>query len=147
MQDLQVNIRALQGPILVTGASGFIGANLFKLISSVRGDVYAVVMREKNWRLADVSDERVMAVDLNDPAATKNLVESVTPQTVFDCVAYGAYSFEEDPGLIHQTNYQSLVSLVSLLSQRPLAAYIHAGSSSEYGENCSAPSEDGICEP
>ena len=47
MQALQATIRALRGPILVTGASGFIGANLFKLIAEVRSDVYAVVMREK----------------------------------------------------------------------------------------------------
>ncbi|RYG11064.1 MAG: NAD-dependent epimerase/dehydratase family protein, partial [Burkholderiales bacterium] len=147
MQALQANIRALRGPILVTGASGFIGANLFKLIADVRPDVYAVVLREKNWRLAEVSDEQVMAVDLNDPAATKNLIDSVGPQTVFDCVAYGAYSFEQDPGLIHQTNYQSIVNLVSLLAQRPFAAFVHAGSSSEYGDNSAAPAEDSVGEP
>ena len=147
MQVLQANIRALRGPILVTGASGFIGANLFKLLASVRGDVYAVVMREKNWRLADARDEQVIAVDLNDAAATKNLVDSVAPQTVFDCVAYGAYSFEAEAGLIHQTNYQSVVNLVNLLAQRPFSAFIHAGSSSEYGDNCTAPGEDSVCEP
>lgn len=147
MQVLQANIRALRGPILVTGASGFIGANLFKLLASVRGDVYAVVMREKNWRLADAGDEHVMAVDLNDATATKNLVDSVAPQTVFDCVAYGAYSFEAEAVLIHQTNYQSVVNLVNLLAQRPFSAFIHAGSSSEYGDNCTAPSEDSVCEP
>ena len=147
MQVLQANIRALRGPILVTGASGFIGANLFKLLASVRGDVYAVVMREKNWRLYDASDEQVIAVDLNDAAATKNLVDSVAPQTVFDCVAYGAYSFESEAGLIHQTNYQSVVNLVNLLAQQPFSAFIHAGRTSEYGDNCTAPNEDSVCEP
>jgi dolichol-phosphate mannosyltransferase len=147
MQALQANIRVLRGPILVTGASGFIGANLFKLIAAVRSDVYAVVLREKGWRLAEVSDEQVVAVDLNDAAATKNLVDNVAPQTVFDCVAYGAYSFEEDHQRIHQTNYQSVVNLVSLLARRPFSAFIHAGSSSEYGDNCTAPDESSVCEP
>ncbi|MES2632800.1 MAG: NAD-dependent epimerase/dehydratase family protein [Pseudomonadota bacterium] len=147
MQALEANLRALRGPILVTGASGFIGANLVKMIAAVRSDVYAVVLHEKNWRLAELTDEQVIACDLNDVSAAKNLVESVAPQTVFDCVAYGAYSFEEDPGLIHLTNYQSIVNLVNLLAQRPFAAFIHAGSSSEYGENCTAPAEDSVCEP
>ena len=147
MSDLQAYIRALRGPVLVTGASGFIGANLYKMIAAVRGDVYAVVNREKDWRLADVNNERVIAVDLNDFAATKNLVNSVGPQTVFDCVAYGAYSFEEDTNLIYQTNFLAIVNLVSLLAARPFAAYIHAGSSSEYGTNCAAPTEDSVCEP
>ncbi|MBI5279623.1 MAG: NAD-dependent epimerase/dehydratase family protein [Burkholderiales bacterium] len=147
MRDLQADIRALRGPILVTGASGFVGANLFRHIAAVRDDVYAVVLHRKNWRLADTSDEQVIACDLNDSAAAKNLVDSVAPQTVLDCAAYGAYSFEQDPGLIHQTNYQSTVTLVNLLAARPFSALVHAGSSSEYGENCSAPREDVVCEP
>jgi dolichol-phosphate mannosyltransferase len=147
MSELQAYIRALTGPILVTGASGFVGANLYKMLAATRGDVFAVVNREKGWRLIDVHDDRVIAVDLNDFAATKNLVNSVAPQTVFDCVAYGAYSFEEDTNLIYQTNFQAIVNLVSLLAARPFAAYIHAGSSSEYGTNCAAPTEDSVCEP
>lgn len=147
MSDLQAYIRALRGPVLVTGASGFVGANLFKMLAAVRDDVYAVVRHDKGWRLADAIDERVIAVDLNDYAATKNLVNSVGPQTVFDCVAYGAYSFEEDTNLIYQTNFQAIVNLVSLLAGKPFAAFIHAGSSSEYGTNCAAPPEDSVCEP
>lgn len=147
MPDLPAYIRALSGPVLVTGASGFVGANLFKMLAAVRDDVYAVVHRDKGWRLADVVDERVIAVDLNDYAAAKNLVNSVNPQTVFDCVAYGAYSFEEDTNLIYQTNFQAIVNLVSLLTAVPFAAFIHAGSSSEYGTNCAAPPEDSVCEP
>ena len=140
-------IRALRGPILVTGASGFVGANLFRLITSARNDVYAVVQREKNWRLADAQDEQIIAVDLSDSAAVKNLVHSVNPQTIFDCVAYGAYPFENDQSLIYQTNFQAVTNLVSMLSAHPIAAYIHAGSSSEYGTNCSAPLESSVCAP
>lgn len=147
MRNLHAGIRALRGPILVTGASGFVGANLFNMIAAVRLDVYAVVLREKGWRLADVRDEQVVACDLNDAAATKNLIDSVAPQTVFDCVAYGAYSFERDSTLIHETNYQSLVNLVNLLQGRTFGALVHAGSSSEYGRNCTAPREDAPCEP
>jgi len=147
MADLQSYIRALRGPILVTGAAGFVGANLFKILATVRDDVYAVVRREQGWRLAEVKDERVIAVDLNDYAAAKNLINSVAPQTVFDCAAYGAYSFEEDANLIYQTNFQSIVNFVGLLASQPFAAFIHAGSSSEYGTNCAAPSEDSLCEP
>lgn len=147
MPDLQAYIRSLRGPVLVTGAAGFIGANLYKTLAAVRGDVYAVVNGEKGWRLADVHDERIISVDFNDFTATINLVNSMAPQTVFDCVAYGAYSFEEDTNLIYQTNFQAIVNLVSLLAAQPFAAYIHAGSSSEYGTNCAAPAEDSVCEP
>jgi len=147
MSDLHAHIRALRGPIVVTGASGFIGANLFRMLAAVRDDVYGVVRRARNWRLADVGEERIVAVDLNDIAATKNLVQSMVPKTVFDTVAYGAYSFEEDAGLIYQTNVQSIVNLVELLLGPTFSAFVHAGSSSEYGSNSAAPPEDGACEP
>jgi nucleoside-diphosphate-sugar epimerase/glycosyltransferase involved in cell wall biosynthesis len=144
---LERHIAALKGPILVTGASGFIGANLFKMILRQRNDVFAVVRREKGWRLAEIDDEQILALDLNDSAAVKNIVSALGPKTVFDCASYGAYSFEVDPSLIYRTNYQSLVEFVTLLSGTPLAAYVHAGSSSEYGSNCAGPAEDDRCDP
>jgi dolichol-phosphate mannosyltransferase len=140
-------IAALRGPILVTGASGFIGANLFKRIAAQRNDVYAAVRRTRNWRLADVSDDRVVAVDLNDYASVQNLVNTLRPQTVLDCAAYGAYSFEEDQTLIYQTNFLSAVNFIEALAKSGVAAFVHAGSSSEYGTNCRAPSENSACEP
>ncbi len=147
MTDAIQNIRALRGPIVVTGASGFVGANLFKKIKAVRNDVYACVRRDKGWRLADVSDDFIVAVDLNDAAATHNFVQTINPQTVFDCVAYGAYSFEQDARLIYQTNFQAIVNLVSELSGKPFAAFVHAGSSSEYGSNSAGPDESAACAP
>ena len=128
---LATHIRALEGPILVTGASGFVGANLFRQLAEVRRDVFAVVRRDKGWRLADVHDERVIATDLTDANAVKNLVDSVRPRTVFDCSAYGAYSFEGDAALIYRTNFLGLVNLVERLAEHPPAAFVHAGSSSE----------------
>ncbi len=147
MRSTENYIRDLRGPIVVLGASGFIGANLYHAVSTYRNDVFAVVHREKGWRLADVPDDKVIAVDLNDVAATKNFVETIRPETVLDCVAYGAYSFEEDVSKIYATNFQSLVSRVGLLARQGMAAYVHAGSSSEYGVNSAAPTEEDVCVP
>jgi dolichol-phosphate mannosyltransferase len=147
MTNLSSDIALLRGPILITGAAGFVGANLFLKIFAVRQDVYALVHRDKSWRLADVPDSNVLHVDVNDPAALTHVLDTLAPQTVFDCVAYGAYSFEQDPSLIYQTNFNSIVSITSLLARRSLSAFVHAGSSSEYGMNSAAPSEDGHCEP
>lgn len=147
MSETEAAIRNLRGPILVLGASGFIGANLYRTIAAVRSDVFAVVQHEKSWRLEDVSDDRIIAVDLTDPVATRNMVANTRPQTILDCVAYGAYSFEQDPAKIYQTNFQSLVNLVELCSEMRVLAYVHAGSSSEYGTNASGPTEEETCQP
>ena len=147
MNDLNRLIKSLQGPIIILGASGFIGANLFKVILKTRSDVYAVINRNKGWRLIDIPDDKIINVDINSFSTTKNLIDSLTPKTVFDCIAYGAYSFEEDSTLIYQTNFLSTVKLIEYLALKPLAAFVHAGSSSEYGKNCAAPLENEICVP
>ena len=147
MVSLESNIRTLKGPILVTGASGFVGANLFEKLYAVRDDVHALVHGDKGWRLSDVPDEQTIDVDLNDDVLTRYLVDSLSPQTVFHCAAYGAYSYEDDATLIYQTNFQSVVNLVDRLASRPFTAFVNAGSSSEYGTNCTAPLEDSLCEP
>jgi dolichol-phosphate mannosyltransferase len=147
MNDLDQYIRSIHGPILVTGSAGFVGANLFARILSQRADVYAVVQSARNWRLEGFPDTNIVVANVNDAAALKHLVDQIDPRTVFDCVAYGAYSFEQDPRLIYETNFQSIVSLTSLLVDRPIRAFVHAGTSSEYGHNSAAPSEDARCEP
>jgi polyisoprenyl-phosphate glycosyltransferase len=147
MDALESNIRVLKGPILVTGASGFVGANLFKKLYDVRDDVYAIVHGEKGWRLRDIPDEQTIEVDLNDYVLTRHFFDSLSPQTVFHCAAYGAYSFEDDTNLIYQTNFQSTVNLVDRLALKPFTAFVSAGSSSEYGTNCAAPPEYSRCEP
>ena len=69
------------------------------------------------------------------------MLDEVRPRTVFNCIAYGAYSFETDGELILRTNLMSTHALLERLATRNLAAYIHAGSSSEYGENAAGPEE------
>ncbi len=69
------------------------------------------------------------------------------PRTVFNCVAYGAYSFETDSQLIYRTNFQFVTRLLPRLEARSIACYVHAGSSSEYGDNAAGPPEDGPTAP
>jgi dolichol-phosphate mannosyltransferase len=147
MNDLNQHILALRGPILVTGAAGFVGANLFLKLLACRNDVYALVQSKGGWRLPDSAEANIVVANVNDPAALTHLIDELAPQTVFDCVAYGAYSFEQDPRLIYETNFQSIVGLVGLLAKRSCAAFVHAGTSSEYGTNCTAPSEEDRHEP
>ncbi len=134
-------IRALRGPILIIGAGGFVGANLFLKISAIRNDVYAVVRQRPAWRLATAIPDRILEVDITDESASINLIDQILPQTVFDCISYGAYSFEDRPELIYETNFTAIMKFLEHLAKKPFTAYLHAGSSSEYGLNSSAPVE------
>jgi dolichol-phosphate mannosyltransferase len=144
---LQAKIRRLQGPILVLGASGFVGANLLRAIAPVRDDVFGTAMHTPAWRLAGLASRSVLPVDLLVESSLVGLLDEVRPRTVFNCVAYGAYSFERDSDLIYRTNFTLTADIVHLLADRDIACYVHAGSSSEYGENAAAPREDATLRP
>ena len=140
--DFARKISLLRGPILVLGASGFVGANLLQLILRVRNDVYGTTFSSPAWRLQEVPASNVITVDLLVPQSARAVMEQIQPGTVFDCVAYGAYSFETDPGRIYDTNVIFKVRLMELMGALGTHCYIHAGSSSEYGGHADQPPED-----
>lgn len=146
-RELDARIRKLPGPILVLGSSGFVGANLFHSILRVRSDVVGTASRLPAWRLEGVNARNVRVVDLLVDPNVSALLDEVKPKVVFNCVAYGAYSFEVDGPLIYQTNFTFVARLLAHLSGRGLACYVHAGSSSEYGDMASAPKETDFTAP
>ena len=134
-------LRRLQGPVLVLGSSGFLGANLLRAILKVRKDAFGTTTRKPAWRLAGLPEDHVKLVDLLVDSNLDALLKDVEPQTIFNCVAYGAYSFETDPQLIYQTNFNFTTRLFQRLESRSIACYVHSGSSSEYGDNAARPDE------
>ena len=145
--SLQEKIERLQGPILVLGGSGFIGANVLRALSRYRDDAYGTASRLPAWRLEGLPSQHVKVTDLLIDSNLDQLLAAVQPRTIIDCVAYGAYSFETDSQLIYQTNFNLVSRLLARLKDRRISAYVHAGSSSEYGFNASGPGENTVLEP
>ena len=121
---MSTKISSLEGPILVLGAGGFIGSNLFGMLRSVRDDV---------------NETRNVKLD----GHARAFIELYKPRTIFDCIAYGGYPAQTDVGRIYQTNVALKAELLELASEYH-CTYIHAGSSSEYGTLLDAPREDGV---
>jgi len=148
--DIQQCIADLEGPIFVVGAGGFIGQNLFNLIFAHRYDVYAVTNNARNsWRLVvnRVPPDNIVTCDINDGTILKFVIDSYKPRTILNLAAYGAYSKQREYGRIHLTNFNSTVNFIESLKASGFSAYVHAGSSSEYGTNCSAPGEESPLRP
>lgn len=135
-------LKSLVGPILVIGSSGFIGANLLRQLLAVRSDVVGTVFSGNLWRLEGVPSANTAFLNLQDPVSTTSLFHRFRPKTVFDCSSFGAYSFEKDHERIHSTNYTSFIRLLEEVEPLGLNAYVHAGSSSEYGLNSAGPDEE-----
>jgi dolichol-phosphate mannosyltransferase len=137
----------LEGPVLVLGASGFVGANLFAALLDAGADVHGTASRQPAWRLEAFPAERIQTTDILIESNLDSLLEHIKPKTVFNCIAFGAYSFEQDSQLIYQTNFTLLTRLLPKLVRAGVKRYIHAGSSSEYGTNCAGPHEDAALRP
>jgi polyisoprenyl-phosphate glycosyltransferase len=146
--SVKEKILSLKGPIFVYGASGFIGANLFKDIFSVRKDCYALTHdAQKAWRLKllDVPSENVVHCDIVSNYSIQEVFNTYNPKTIFNLAAYGAYSKQKNVILTYETNVIGTVNLLENMTSEMV--YIHAGSSSEYGFNCTTPKETDTLEP
>jgi len=134
---------------LITGASGFVGANLARRLLAEGHEVH-LLLREgyAQERVQEIRDHvRVHLVDLRDEAAVAAAVRSVQPDWVFHLAAYGAYSWQTDPRGILDTNVIGTANLVKACLETDCSAFVHAGSSSEYGYKDHPPREDTWLEP
>lgn len=148
MSEISQKIQQLKGPILIFGASGFIGANLLHTILKYRKDCYGITHNPRSaWRLKllEIPQENIVHCDINYKKSVNSLFENYNPQTIFNLSAYGAYSKQNDTGLIYETNVVGVVNILEACKN--VKAYIHAGSSSEYGLNSVNPKEEDVLIP
>lgn len=131
------------GTILVSGACGFIGAYLCRYFASRGASVLAVDGPSGNdWRLRGLPGVRRVKLDLTSWPDVRTVLAREMPSVVINCAAYGAYSSQTDAERIYRVNLHAVRYLLEAARELPtLRAFIQAGSSSEYGLNCSAPSE------
>ena len=147
-EKIQAEVLKLEGPIVVFGAGGFIGANLVRTILQYRNDVFAVTSKPFiPWRLNDINPKNILHCNIIKKDQVESLFKEHRFRTIFDLVAYGAYSKQSNVELIYETNFMGLLNLLEISSQFSIKAFVHAGSSSEYGLNASAPHEDAPLEP
>jgi nucleoside-diphosphate-sugar epimerase len=134
---------------LVTGAAGFLGANLVRHLTVAGHEVIAFSHAGwESWRLDEmVSDVRLLELDLRDTAAITQRVAAVKPHWVFHLAAHGAYSWQTDVATMISVNIGATAALLSAARTADVQAFVNAGTSSEYGLKRHAPREDEWLEP
>jgi nucleoside-diphosphate-sugar epimerase len=144
--------------VLITGATGFVGANIARYLVDCGHQVFVLLRPGYKAKLADNKNNqvflqvheriqswnnevRLIEADLLSVASVKETVLAIKPDWIFNLAAHGAYSWQNDTRAIVSSNVTALANLLDESSKIGFEAFINAGSSSEYGLKDHAPLE------
>jgi UDP-glucose 4-epimerase len=135
--------------VIVTGGTGFVGANLVRRLLQDGHTVHLLVRKAHNrWRIAEIQDDlRIYQVELDDAEALAGIVGAIRPDWIFHLAVHGAYSSQIHVSQMIQTNIIGTINLVEACLKIGFEAFVNTGSSSEYGFKTHAPAEIEWLEP
>ncbi|MEM2900288.1 MAG: GDP-mannose 4,6-dehydratase [Thermoplasmata archaeon] len=136
--------------VLVTGATGFVGANLARHLLKEGYDVHIFVRATSNlWRIEDIATQmKIYILDLLEKEKVYSVVHEIRPTLIFHLATAGIY------GGVHPDEYQAIdtnlvgtINLINACNDIDYKCFVNTGSSSEYGKKKNPMKEDDICEP
>src|SRR5574341_2110821 len=135
--------------VIVTGATGFVGANLTRRLLR---DGYRIDLLVRPgfspWRIEDIrNDVQLHRIDLENAEDLERVVESIRPDWIFHLAAHGAYPSQTDLRRMVQTNINGTINLAEACLKVGFESFVNTGSSSEYGFKHHPPSESECLEP
>ncbi len=139
--------------VLITGATGFVGANLVRMALKEGSEVYIITRKiSDKWRIDDVltyiakynSD---FYVDLKDYDKLKCIISGIKPEIIYHTATYGGRPNQRDTIRIVQTNLIGTINLIKACKKFGFDLFVNTGSSSEYGIKEKTMQEEDLLEP
>jgi nucleoside-diphosphate-sugar epimerase len=123
--------------VLLTGGTGFVGANLAHALVKTGARLHMIVRSDSHfWRIEDFSSHVTLhALDLSAPEGLEGIVADVGPEIVFHL----ASNSNHHPSRIRErlealdTNVRGTAAVLEALSDDSCSRIVYAGSSMEYG--------------
>ena len=159
---LQQNVDLKSKPILITGAAGFIGANLSKRILTTELDTKVIGLdsvndyydvRLKEYRLNELStypNFTFIKGNLADKALIDRTFEQYQPQIVVNLAAQAGVRYSiSNPDAYIESNLIGFYNILEACRHYPVEHLVYASSSSVYGSNKKVPysAEDKVDNP
>ena len=135
--------------VFITGASGFIGANLVKELVA-RGDKVHILTRPNSdlWRLTPILKRlHCHRADIQNKKAIEKIISRIKPAIIYHLSVYGAYHYQTDTEQIFRTALNGTLNLLLTAKKAGVKMFINTGSSSEYGRKNHPMCENEILEP
>ena len=159
---LQQNVDLKSKPILITGAAGFIGANLSKRLLRDIPDAQVIGLdnvnnyydvRLKEYRLSELStypNFTFIKGNLADKALIGSIFEQYHPQIVVNLAAQAGVRYSiTNPDAYIESNLIGFYNILEACRHHPVEHLVYASSSSVYGSNKKVPysTEDKVDNP
>ncbi len=122
--------------LLLTGATGFLGANLARRFLDEGVEVHALARPgSRRWRLADLEERLVWhTADLLDFPTVRALVAGLSLDFVVHAAAPHGHPSTSEERLAHLGQHVlGTAHLYEAIGERPACVVLHVGSSTEYG--------------
>lgn len=122
--------------IAITGATGFVGANLVTYLRKRNYEVYPMVRKDSNtWRLSHSrNDIDVSYIDIEDRNNIFKSVRKIKPDVLIHTASYGVYPYENYRNKIYRTNLNGTMNVVDAGIAAGVPFIINTGTCSEYGK-------------
>lgn len=120
-------------PVLVTGASGFIGAATVQALRA-SGAPVAVLLRDpsRSGRLRDLAGVMVVQGDLKDPASYRDALKTLGPETILH-LAWGGVAGADRNAPSQYDNVLATHALLEAALAAGATRFVGFGSQAEYG--------------
>ena len=81
--------------VLVTEATGFVGANLLRKLTDSKNDIHIIIRSTSNiWRIKDIIDRvNKHYCDLTNREKIRRIVSNIKPEIIFNLLVYEGYPF------------------------------------------------------
>lgn len=134
---------------LVTGGTGFVGANLVIKLLQANHEVVMITRKTSNeWRIAPLKKHlHSYYGDLTNRTVIFELIATIKPDIIFHTATYGGFPQQLDKDCMLATNLTGTINLLDAAVTYHVPQFINTGSSSEYGLKNFPMKERDRCDP
>jgi nucleoside-diphosphate-sugar epimerase len=136
--------------VLVTGAAGFIGANLVRRLLHLGCEVHALVRPSTRlWRIEEIRSRLVVhQADVLDVGEVRTAFDRAQPQAIFHLASVRGYPVDpEGTRQMLRTSVEGTYNVLDAAAGAGVGCIVHVGSSLEYGARASPLKETDTLEP